>query len=563
MDAVRVSDGKRVVIKAFDTQITPNELHVLQYLSAETIQSDPRNHCSCALDSFPVPNDDGWIFVVMDTYHSIFVVPFETIGEVVELTRQLLEGLAFMHSLNIAHRDCASTNIMMKADPLFKSTPHSHPNYSFLTEDGRSYVGLHPRRGRNVKYYFIDFGLATLFPNFAERTLVVGAEGRERSVPELLAPDTPYDPFKVDIFIIGQFLWRDFYEKSSRSLYFLEPLVKRLIDVDPSRRPTADKAFADFELVRETLEPRILARALNPNIFQRSFKIMDAVRVRDGERVIIKAFDAQITPNELRILQYLSSGDIQSNPRNHCACALDSFPVPGKDGWVFVVMDAYHPLFITPFETIGEVVELIRQLFEGLVFMHGLNLAHRDCASTNIMMKADPLFKNTPHPHPSYAFLTEDRRHYVKLHPRQGRDVKYYFIDFGLSTLFPSSTERMLVVGEEGRERDVPEFSTPDIPYDPFKVDVCIIGRFLWRDFYTKSSRSLYFLEPLVKRLIDVDPSRRPTADEAFADFELIRETLEPRILARALNPNIFQRVIVLYSGNNQKGYPYLEAPPF
>ncbi|GAB1521602.1 kinase domain protein [Rhizoctonia solani] len=265
----------------------------------------------------------------------------------------------------------------------------------------------------------------------------------------------------------------------------------------------------------------------NPRIHEdsltiESFKIMDAVRLSDGKRVIIKAFDTQITPSELHILHYLSTEIIQSNPRNHCACALDSFPVPDEDGWVFVVMDTYHSLSITPFETVGEVVEMIRQLLEGLVFMHGLNLAHRDCASTNIMMKADTLFKSTPHPHPSYSFLTEDRRNYV-------------------ATLFPSYAERTLVVGAEGRERDIPELSTPNVPYDPFKVDVCIIGRFFSRDFYEKYGRSLYFLGPLIKRLIETDPTRRPTANEAFTDFELIRETLEPRILTRALDPNFFQ----------------------
>ncbi|CAE6497931.1 unnamed protein product [Rhizoctonia solani] len=268
MDAVRETDGKRVIIKAFDTRMTPSELSVLQYLSEETIQSNPRNHCAGALDSFPIPDRDGWMFIVMDTYYSLSIVPFETVGEVVEMVRQLLEGLSFMHSLNIAHRDCASTNIMMKADTLFKNTPHPHPNYSFLTEDGRDYIEFYPRREHSVKYYFIDFGLATLFPSYTERTLVVGAEGRERDIPELSTPDVPYDPFKVDICIIGRFLSRDFYEKSNRSLYFLEPLVKRFTDTNPTQRPTADEAFADFELIREMLEPRILARALNPNIFQ-------------------------------------------------------------------------------------------------------------------------------------------------------------------------------------------------------------------------------------------------------------------------------------------------------
>ncbi|CAE6490485.1 unnamed protein product [Rhizoctonia solani] len=269
MDAVRVRDGKRVIIKAFDTRVTPNELSVLQYLSDERLQSSPSNHCTFAMDSFPVPDDEGWVFVVMETYHSIYIVPFETVGEVIELARQLLEGLVFMHGRNLAHRDCASANIMMKADTLFVSTPHPHPSYSYLTEDAQFRVGVKPRRGHTVKYYYIDFGLATLFPSYAERTLVTGADGRERDVPELLTPEIPYDPFKVDVWIIGRFLWKDFYAKSSGSLHFLEALLQRMTETNPSHRLTAEEACSEFELIRERLEPRILARTLNPNFVQR------------------------------------------------------------------------------------------------------------------------------------------------------------------------------------------------------------------------------------------------------------------------------------------------------
>ncbi|CAE7112738.1 unnamed protein product [Rhizoctonia solani] len=285
----------------------------------------------------------------------------------------------------------------------------------------------------------------------------------------------------------------------------------------------------------------------NPRVCEDSltlefFKIMDAVRVSDGKRIIIKALDTHVTPSELPVLQYLSSHKLISNPRNHCTFALDSFPIPGREGWVFVIMETYHSIHATPFTTIGEVLELSQQLLEGLVFMHEHNLAHRDCASANIMMKADTLFKDTPHPHPSYAYLTEDRRRMVEVLPRRGHEVKYFFIDFGLATLFATPEERTLVTGADGRERDVPELSTPHIPYDPFKVDIWIIGRFLWKDFYEKSNRSLHFLEPLLKRMTEVNPSLRPTALEAFGEFELIREVLEPRTLTRALNPNLLQR---------------------
>lgn len=275
-----------------------------------------------------------------------------------------------------------------------------------------------------------------------------------------------------------------------------------------------------------------------------SFKVIDAIRVSDGKRVIVKAFDTEVAPNELQILQYLAAEDLQSNPRNHCAYALDSFPVPGRESWMFVVMDNYSSITIVPFETIGDVVELTNQLLEGLTFMHSLNLAHRDCAGDNIVMKADTLFKSSPHPHPNYEYLTEDGRYDVGLHARSGHNVKYYFIDFGLSTLFPNNEVPKLVTGAEGRERDIPELSTPDVPYDPFKLDVCIIGRFLERDFCTKSNRTLSFLEPLLKRMTDLDASKRPTAAEAFAEFELVRETLDPGVLARSLNPNFFHRSV-------------------
>ncbi|CAE6467735.1 unnamed protein product [Rhizoctonia solani] len=254
-------------------------------------------------------------------------------------------------------------------------------------------------------------------------------------------------------------------------------LLEKGFQLRPRYRPGWVRSWAGTNR-----NPRVCEDALTVE----SFKIMDAVRLRDGKRVILKAFDTRVTPNELSVLQYLSNEELQANPLNHCAFALDSFPVPGDEGWVFAVMETYHSIYAVPFETIGEVVELARQLLEGLTFMHELNLAHRDCASANIVMKADTLFKSAPHPHPSYSHLTADARHRVRLRPRRGQAVKYYFIDFGLATLFPSRAERTLVTGADGREREVPELSTPDIPYDPFKVDVWIIGRFLWKDFYTK-----------------------------------------------------------------------------
>lgn len=55
--------------------------------------------------------------------------------------------------------------------------------------------------------------------------------------------------------------------------------------------------------------------------------------------------------------------------------------------------------------------------------------------------------------------------------------VRYYFVDFGMSTRFLPGEPR-LVTGELGRDRDAPELSDT-IPYDPFKLDVFILGNVL------------------------------------------------------------------------------------
>ena len=49
--------------------------------------------------------------------------------------------------------------------------------------------------------------------------------------------------------------------------------------------------------------------------------------------------------------------------------------------------------------------------------------------------------------------------------------VKYYIIDFDLSTWFPDGGDGALVTGIIGQTKVTPELSDI-IPYDPFKVDI-------------------------------------------------------------------------------------------
>lgn len=86
--------------------------------------------------------------------------------------------------------------------------------------------------------------------------------------------------------------------------------------------------------------------------------------------------------------------------------------------------------------------------------------------------------------HPVMPLRTPDFQSKAKAIPRlySASPVKYYFIDFGISVRIPAGQPRS-VLGIHGLDCDVPELSL-EIPYDPFKVDIFIIGNLLKHGFY-------------------------------------------------------------------------------
>lgn len=95
------------------------------------------------------------------------------------------------------------------------------------------------------------------------------------------------------------------------------------------------------------------------------------------------------------------------------------------------------------------------------------------------MMDAKPLYPNGHHPvRISYS---PDTLYPVSALPRAGRDIKYYYIDFGLASWFPQGSSTY-VVGDVGRDADVPELSDT-VPYDAFKVDIFALGNLFSKEF--------------------------------------------------------------------------------
>ena len=84
--------------------------------------------------------------------------------------------------------------------------------------------------------------------------------------------------------------------------------------------------------------------------------------------------------------------------------------------------------------------------------------------------------------HPINVYYKPDRPEYAEHTSRAVAKVKYYFIDFGISVYIPENLRPKFVTGIDGRDRDPPELSKEE-PYDPFKLDIFIIGNMLRREF--------------------------------------------------------------------------------
>ena len=106
---------------------------------------------------------------------------------------------------------------MMDAGPLLPGG--SHPQMPFRTPDAsRRTLPRHRYQARFPKYYIIDFGISTWFRDGHEGSrLVTGGEGQDKSVPELSHTEA-YDPFKVDIYTLGNLYKDEFVSVSPSAL---------------------------------------------------------------------------------------------------------------------------------------------------------------------------------------------------------------------------------------------------------------------------------------------------------------------------------------------------------
>jgi hypothetical protein len=301
---------------------------------------------------------------------------------------------------------------------------------------------------------------------------------------------------------------------------------------------------------------------------------MDATRLSDGLYVSLKVTKKSEHPHETDIGLYFMEDELVSDPKNHCVPFFKVLSVPDEDDKHIIVMPLLLNFIKLPFDTFGEVVECLRQLFEvgqllrtctsshqpitGLVIyaqepsctsvrsqifkLRDLTeLMNSDCMWMNIMMDAKDLYVE-PY-HPVKPHMKRDFSGYTSHRTRTQHPPKYYFIDFGLSRQYDASEENPLEYPIFGGDKTVPEFqNNEDVPLNPFPTDVYYLGnvireRFLNVSFHprlsfelitvkTKVKTGFEFLKPLVDDMVQDDPNARPTMEQVVERFDSIRRNL-------------------------------------
>ncbi|KAG8736951.1 hypothetical protein FRC10_008688 [Ceratobasidium sp. 414] len=266
-------------------------------------------------------------------------------------------------------------------------------------------------------------------------------------------------------------------------------------------------------------------------------RVLDATRAEDQMQVVIKILSRSEVDREgeeeLQILQHFSSPPQNEDPANHVVPCLDSFPIPGLEGGMFVVMPLLSKYTNPPFSDLSEVHDFLTQIFERSPLVSTFQTfftaiayytSTSDIAPANIMMDKHPLYDEPFHPF-YQDFALDSRRSIWPKYRRSQKAVRYYYIDFGYAKWFRDPTMPQTLVGVRAREV-APEQRSGN-PYDPFKGDVYQLGALLRRDLIPVSLidspnqmahslchqqyKQLNFLLPLARDMTNSDPEKRTT----------------------------------------------------
>ncbi|KAG2110348.1 uncharacterized protein F5147DRAFT_690259 [Suillus discolor] len=251
--------------------------------------------------------------------------------------------------------------------------------------------------------------------------------------------------------------------------------------------------------------------------------LLDARRTQDGARVSLKRIDVSRHPYEIEIGRHFCNAPLSEDPANHCVPIYDVLEVPDGNNLAIIVMPLLRKVTDPCFDTVGEVVDCIHQLLEGLRFMHRHHVAHRDCMQLNILMDGRMFIDAW---HPSDQYMSEDFKRPARHRTRTQSPPRYYYIDFGISRKYDASNTNPLEIPIYGGDKGVPEFAEAYTkPWNPFPTDVWYLGHAI-QETFLDCYLGVDFLRGLVTDMMHSDPTQRPNMDDVFSRFQVLRQGL-------------------------------------
>ncbi|KAF9022801.1 hypothetical protein BDZ89DRAFT_1115348 [Hymenopellis radicata] len=247
LDAIRTDDGFAVALKR--VSLATPELSMLRFLSWHPDTQSHLNHTATLLHVLPVPDDPEVVIAVMPKLRDFATPTFHCRREVLECLRQIIEGVGFMHSLNICHGDACTFNFMMDATEVCPRGFHfAYPQSIDGTADD---LVSTPRCQCQVQYYIIDFETSQQFIGHRDDALrqIFDTRCQIRKAPELseekVNSEVPYNPFRLDVYNIGatfEKICDDYHEQ----LDDLRPFLDRLTAKEPSQRVMLEDAMIEL-----------------------------------------------------------------------------------------------------------------------------------------------------------------------------------------------------------------------------------------------------------------------------------------------------------------------------
>jgi len=248
IDATRISDGRPVMLKRLPNEEGPYELQINRLFSTEPLSSDPRNGCARLLDVIQLPNEEP--IMVHPLLRPFDNPPLRTYGEFVTFFAQICEGVQFMHSNHVAHRDCTRLNIMLDPTNMY---PYSfHPVDIKRSKDFRHKVKGYSRTRRPTRYLLIDLGLSRRYDPADGPPLDEPLHGGDSTASEHQDGKTPCNPFPTDVYYLGN-LVRRYYIQKCKGFEFLESLISSMVQEDPGKRPNMDEVVSRFSEIKSKL----------------------------------------------------------------------------------------------------------------------------------------------------------------------------------------------------------------------------------------------------------------------------------------------------------------------